>query len=44
MTALRRQGVADALAEPAIAAGDDGDLTFQVHVLSPGLILMDATA
>jgi hypothetical protein len=27
--------VADALAEPAIAAGDDGDRAFQVHVVSP---------
>ena len=35
MTALGRQGVADALAEPAIAAGDDGDHPFQVHVFPP---------
>ncbi|MDP2334426.1 MAG: hypothetical protein Q8M19_27425 [Reyranella sp.] len=31
VTALRSEGVANALAEPAIAAGDDGHLAFQVH-------------
>ena len=35
VAALGRKRVADALAEPAIAAGDDGDRTFQFHVFPP---------
>ena len=35
VTALGRERVADALAEPAIAAGDDGDRAFQIHVFPP---------
>ena len=35
VAALGRERVADALAEPAIAAGDDGDRAFEFHVFPP---------